>query len=140
MTFAMHALGRYPVREAMETGVRPPPRGEDLPYSDGEPMESDRHVRQMMMLITTLEDAWRERDDFFVAGNMFVYNDRQIRSNDFRGPDVFVVLDVESKGRKSWVAWQEGGRLPDVVIEVTSESTAHVDRGEKMRNLLADMA
>jgi len=46
---------------------------------------------------------------------------------------VFVVLDVEAKARKSWVAWEEGGRLPDVVIEVTSESTAHVDRGEKMR-------
>ncbi|HKY40580.1 MAG TPA: Uma2 family endonuclease, partial [Polyangiaceae bacterium] len=38
-----------------------------------------------------------------------------------------------TKDRKSWVAWEEGGRLPDVVIEVTSESTAHVDRGEKMR-------
>jgi len=44
------------------------------------------------------------------------------------------VLDVDgTKERKSWVAWEEGGRLPDVVIEVTSESTAHVDRGEKMR-------
>jgi hypothetical protein len=42
-----------------------------------------------------------------------------------------VVLDVEAKGRKSWVAWEEGGRLPDVVIEVTSESTAEVDYGVK---------
>ena len=40
--------------EAMETDVRPPPRGEDLPYSDGEPMESDRHVQQMVLLINTL--------------------------------------------------------------------------------------
>ena len=64
---------------------------------------------------------------------MFVYfSERQVRNNDFRGPDVFVVLDVDGHGRKSWVAWEEGGRLPDVVIEVTSESTAHVDRGEKM--------
>jgi hypothetical protein len=44
---------------------------------------------------------------------------------------VFVVLDVEAKGRKSWVAWEEGGRLPDVVIEVTSDSTAQVDYGVK---------
>ncbi len=55
------------------------------------------------------------------------------RGNDFRGPDVFVVLDVDGRGRKSWVAWHEGGRLPDVVVEITSPSTAHVDRGEKMR-------
>jgi Uma2 family endonuclease len=31
------------------------------------------------------------------------------------------------------VAWEEGGQLPDVVIELTSESTAHVDHGEKKR-------
>ncbi|HYJ09107.1 MAG TPA: Uma2 family endonuclease [Polyangiaceae bacterium] len=110
------------------------PGQDELPSEDGEPMETGFHDAQDALLKDTLLDAWADRRDFFVAGNMFVYfSDRQIRSNDFRGPDVFVVLDVESKGRKSWVAWQEGGRLPDVVIEVTSESTAHVDRGEKMR-------
>jgi Uma2 family endonuclease len=46
---------------------------------------------------------------------------------------VFVVLDVERKARKSWVAWEERGKLPDVVIEVTSESTARVERGEQKR-------
>ena len=62
------------------------------------------------------------------------FSAHQVQSNDFPGPDVLVVLDVDgSKERKSWVAWEEGGRLPDVVIEVTSESTSHVDRGEKMR-------
>jgi Uma2 family endonuclease len=95
-------------------------------------METGFHDAQDALLKDTLIDAWAERKDFFVAGNMFVYfSERQIRSNDFRGPDVFVVLDVEDKGRKSWVAWEEGGRLPDVVIEVTSDSTAHVDYGIK---------
>jgi Uma2 family endonuclease len=110
------------------------PGQDELPSEDGEPMETGFHDAQDALLKDTLLEAWADRPDFFVAGNMFVYfSDRQIRNNDFRGPDVFVVLDVERKGRKSWVAWQEGGRLPDVVIEVTSESTAHVDRGEKMR-------
>lgn len=109
------------------------PGQDELPCEDGEPMETGFHDAQDALLKDTLLDAWAGRRDFFVAGNMFVYfSDRQIRSNDFRGPDVFVVLDVDGKGRKSWVAWKEGGRLPDVVIEVTSESTAHVDRGEKM--------
>jgi Uma2 family endonuclease len=97
-------------------------------------METGFHDAQDALLKDTLIEAWKDRRDFFVAGNMFVYfSDRQVRSNDFRGPDVFVVLDVEAKGRKSWVAWEEGGKLPNVVIEVTSETTADVDRGEKMR-------
>ena len=110
------------------------PGQDDLPSHDGEPMETGFHDAQDTLLKDTLLDAWTGQRDFFVAGNMFVYfSEQQIRTNDFRGPDVFVVLDVEPKGRKSWVAWEEGGRLPDVVIEVTSNSTAHVDRGEKMR-------
>jgi Uma2 family endonuclease len=110
------------------------PGQDELPSEDGEPMETGFHDAQDALLKDTLIDAWQDRRDFFVGGNMFVYfSERQVRSNDFRGPDVFVVLDVERRGRKSWVAWEEGGRLPDVVVEVTSESTAHVDRGEKMR-------
>ena len=111
------------------------PGQNELPYDDGEPMETIFHDAQDALLKDTLLDAWADRRDFVVAGNLFVYfSAHQIRSNDFRGPDVMVVLDVDgSKERKSWVAWEEGGRLPDVVIEVTSESTAHVDRGEKMR-------
>lgn len=97
-------------------------------------MESIFHDAQDALLKDTLMEAWAERRDVFVGGNMFVYYSlRQVRNNDFRGPDVMVVLDVEYRERKSWVAWEEGGRLPDVVIEVTSESTAHIDRGEKMR-------
>lgn len=109
------------------------PGQDELPFEDGEPMESDFHDAQDALLKDTLNDAWDERRDFFVGGNTFVYfSEQQVKTNDFRGPDVFVVLDVERKRRKSWVAWEEGGKLPDVVIEVTSASTAHVDRGEKM--------
>jgi len=110
------------------------PGQNELPYSDGEPMETLFHDAQDALLKDTLLDAYPGRD-FVVAGNCSVYfSAHQVKNNDFRGPDVMVVLDVDSsKERKSWVAWEEGGRLPDVVIEVTSESTAHVDRGEKMQ-------
>ncbi len=110
-----------------------PPRGEDLPCDDGEPMETSRHRRQMNVLVDSLEDAWSDRDDFYAAGNMALYfSATQSRRNDFRAPDVFVVLDTDRHERKSWVVWEEGGRAPDVVIEVTSESTEDVDRGAKM--------
>jgi len=114
------------------SGAPVPPRGEDLPFDDGEPMESDRHREQMNLLIDSLRDAWRDRWDFYVAGNMGVYfSETQARNNDFRAPDVFVVLDTERRERKHWVVWEEDGRAPDVVIELVSESTEHVDRGRK---------
>jgi Uma2 family endonuclease len=114
-------------------GGRALPGQNELPSDDGEPLETGFHVAQNAVLTDSLIDAWSERRDFFVGGNMFVYfSEHQVKRNDFRGPDVFVVLDVERKGRKSWVAWEEGGKLPDVVVEITSESTAKVDRGAKM--------
>jgi Uma2 family endonuclease len=62
---------------------------------------------------------------------MFVYFSlEQIRRQDFRGPDFFVVLGVPRRERKSWVVWQEG-KGPDVIIELLSESTAAQDKGEK---------
>lgn len=113
---------------------RAPPRGEDLPCSDGEPLETERHVNQMTLLIDSLHDGWRERRDFYVGGDMFLYfSELHSRRKDFRGPDVFVVLDVEPKERKAWVVWEEEGRTPDVIIEITSKSTEAIDRGEKMR-------
>jgi len=122
-----------------DRSVPTPPRGDELPYSDGEPMESQRHVVQNALLLTTLADAWAARDDFFVGSDMFVYYSepqaleaRRRGTTRFRGPDVFVVLGVPRVERKSWVAWEEGGRLPDVVIEVLSKKTAKIDRGPKM--------
>ncbi len=95
-------------------------------------MESERHREQMHLLIDSLDDAWRDRDDVYVSGNMAVYfSETQARKNDFRAPDVFVVLDTHRGERKSWVVWEEEGRTPDVVIELTSPSTEDVDRGQK---------
>jgi Uma2 family endonuclease len=82
--------------------------------------------------------AEQGRHDFFVCGNMFVYYSPQQAwdvargKKYFRGPDVFWVDGVEPTGlRKAWVSWEEGGRLPDVIIELLSPSTAEIDRTEK---------
>ncbi|MFC1642324.1 Uma2 family endonuclease, partial [Myxococcota bacterium] len=108
-----------------------PPRGEELPLDDGEPMETQRHRDQMIILIESLREGCPDWP-MFIGGNMFVYfSQTQSRKNEFRGPDLFVVLDVSRSERKSWVAWEEGGRLPDIVIELVSEATAVQDRGEK---------
>jgi Uma2 family endonuclease len=105
----------------------------DLIFDDGEPLESNRHCIAMNTLIRSLQQAWSDRDDFFTGGNMFIYySSAQVRNRDFRGPDFFAVLDVDgTTERQGWVVWEEGGRYPDVIVELMSSSTAAVDTGAK---------
>lgn len=64
---------------------------------------------------------------------MFIYySSQQIRDRDFRGPDFFVVLNVDGeRERQGWVVWEENGRYPDVIIELMLPSTAAMDTGVK---------
>ncbi|HYU33347.1 MAG TPA: Uma2 family endonuclease [Thermoanaerobaculia bacterium] len=111
----------------------------DLVYSDGEPLDSNWERIQMNLLIDVIRQAMAERGrtDFFTSGNMFVYHSVEqardvARGRPYlRGPDVFFVSGVEDHDRKAWVSWQEGGRLPDVIVELLSPSTARIDRTTK---------
>lgn len=108
----------------------------DLPpsdlYSDEPPLETDFHRNQIDLLIRLLQHWWQDRQDFYISGNLTVYyNKQQFKSRDFRGPDVFIVLGTEKKNRRSWAIWEEGGKYPNVVIELLSNSTASIDRGAK---------
>lgn len=101
-------------------------------YSDEPPLETDFHREQIDLLIRLLKYWWRERSDFYISGNLTVYyNNQQIKKRDFRGPDVFVVLGAEKRDRRSWAIWEEGGKYPNVVIELLSSATATIDRGAK---------
>jgi len=111
-------------------GIQALPTEDDLPCGNGEPMETARHREQMWLLIYSLKAHWSERTNYYVSGNMFLHYDPQSRRK-FRGPDFFLVLDVEDRERKSWVVWQEGMRFPDVIIELLSDSTRKVDKEEK---------
>jgi Uma2 family endonuclease len=119
----------------------------ELVLDDGEPLESYWHVFQIDLLRHLIGRAMAEqgRTDFFAGGNNFVYYSvEQARAvyaevvegvepkRAFRGPDVFWVGGIEPHPeREAWVAWEEGGRLPDVIVELLSPSTAHKDRTEK---------
>lgn len=84
-----------------------PPTG--LMETDGVPMESDWHR--------------------FVGGNMFIYfNVEQIRTRDYRGPDFFFVWGRPlNPPRPYYAIWEEGGKYPDVIVELSSPSTAAED-------------
>ncbi|MEH2236475.1 Uma2 family endonuclease [Nostoc sp.] len=101
-------------------------------YSDEPPLETDLHRLQMTLLIQCLEWLWRNRNDFYASGNLTIYySPRQRKSENFRGPDFFVVLGTERKPRKSWVVWEEDGKYPNLIIEILSDSTGDTDKGLK---------
>jgi Uma2 family endonuclease len=118
----------------------------ELVYDDGEPLETEWHTLEYPLLREVIRQAMAEQDrtDFYVGANIFVYysvkqawdvseevhNGGEKRA--FRGPDVFWVGGVApDRERKVWIAWEEGGRLPDVIVELLSPSTAKKDRTEK---------
>lgn len=109
------------------------PSSDELIFDDGIPMDTPRHRQQMELLIETLNLHWADRQDFYVGGNMFVYfSPNQVKNEDFRGPDFYVVLGTDRRReRKGWVVWEEGGKTPDVIVELLSESTADFDKLEK---------
>ena len=103
-------------------------------WSDEPPLESDLHRDQIELLLACLKWWWRERTDYYASGNLTIYfSPEQITTQDFRGPDFFVVLGTENRPRKSWVLWAEQGKYPNVIIELLSDSTAKVDKGVKKK-------
>lgn len=123
----------------------------ELVTDDGVPVEKNFYVRQMHLLTHLIERAMDEqgRTDFFTGANMFVYysveqarqvaleEKQNLDKREFRGPDVFWIGGVDpNPEREIWVAWEEGGRLPDVIVELLSPSTATNDRTSK-KNLYA---
>jgi Uma2 family endonuclease len=103
-------------------------------YSDEPPLESELHLRQIILLLQCLEQLWQDRNDFYAAGNLTIYySPHQRKAENFRGPDFFAVLDTQRKTRKSWVVWEEDGKYPHVIIEILSASTAKVDKEDKKK-------
>jgi Uma2 family endonuclease len=102
-------------------------------YSDEPEMESSLHYDQLDLLVRILKRWWHDRQDFFIGANLSVYFSRQqLKTRDFRGPDFFLVKNTENRARKSWVVWEEGGKYPDLIIELLSDSTAAIDRELKL--------
>ncbi len=121
------------ISDTVEREIPQPPT--DLIFDDGIPMESTNHRRNMNVLIrsvVTLMES-RNRKDYFVGGNMFIYySTQQVKNKDYRGPDFLLCLNVDGeKDRLGWVVWEEEGRYPDLIIELMSPSTAKVDQVTK---------
>lgn len=101
------------------------------PDSDGLPMaESDATRDYLIYCVEALDNYFQENANVYVSGNLFIYYE-QGNPKAVVAPDVFVVFGVEKKKRPSYKTWEEQGKIPDFVLEVTSKSTASEDRGTK---------
>lgn len=100
------------------------------PESDGQPMaETDLHREEMIDLIHALRRRYQDAPDVYVTGNLFLYY-VQGDPRAVVAPDVFLVKGVPKGPRRTYKLWEEG-RLPSLVIELTSDSTRGEDLSRK---------
>lgn len=101
------------------------------PETDGKPMaESDLH-RDIMLYLVRLLQRFFAGQMVYVSGNLLIYYEQGNRYKSV-APDCFVVRGVDPHLRKTYKIWEEG-KAPEVVFEVTSQSTQNEDLGKKMR-------
>ncbi len=92
------------------------------PETDGKPMaETDMHIGLMIDLRHALKTFFQRAPDVYVGSNLLVY---YVEGNPRKcfAPDVFVVRGVGSHQRRTYKLWEEG-RVPEVVIEISSRQT-----------------
>ncbi len=101
------------------------------PEADGQPIaESDATRDYLLYSVEVLRLFFQSRRNIYVSGNLLIYyeegNPQAVLS-----PDVFVIFGVNHRKRRSYKAWQEGGKLPSFVLEITSMTTRRQDEVEK---------
>jgi Uma2 family endonuclease len=126
--------------------LAPQPLDFELVFDDGEPLETIWHRLQINLLYDQLWQSKTEqrRTDVFIGANNFVYYSveqaRHVAETlargeelEVRGPDVYWVRGVPDplRERDGWVAWEEEGRLPDVIFELFSKSNTLAHRKGK---------
>ncbi|XPM55208.2 MAG: Uma2 family endonuclease [Leptolyngbya sp. IPPAS B-1204] len=101
------------------------------PDSDGKPMaESDPTRDYLIYGVEALGNYFQDRPDVYVSGNLFIYYKQGV-PDAVIAPDVFVVFGVEKKKRRSYKVWEEGGKTPAFVLEITSKTTQEQDEEDK---------
>ena len=101
----------------------------EYPSSDGEPVaESSFQLIPLFYAFDALRRRYAGRKDVFVAADLLIYY--REGSPAAVAPDVFVVIGAPNHLRHSYQLWKEP-KGPDLVLEITSESTRDKDQGPK---------
>ena len=101
----------------------------DYTESDGKPMgETELHRNWTIRILDILQQRYRGQS-VYVASDLLLYYEEGSPTK-FVVPDCFVVRNCATHLRRTFQTWKEG-RVPDVVIEVTSRSTSRTDTVDK---------
>lgn len=101
----------------------------EYPESDGQPMgETDLHKYWIVRLYDLLQTHYKDQH-VYVGSDLLVYYEEG-NPKKFVVPDVFIVFDSDPGPRRTFKIWEEC-RVPSVVFEVSSRSTADKDLVDK---------
>lgn len=109
----------------------------DYPESDGKPVgESEEHFDEIVEAYTTLKDHFAGDPEVYIASDHFIYF-REGDPTEVVCPDLYLVRGVpklldDGRKRRTYKVWENGGKTPCFVLEVTSKSTRRQDAGDKM--------
>ena len=98
------------------------------PYYEESVTESTLHLKAAHYLYGVLSLRYADRSDVFVGSNHFVYweeGKKEVKQS----PDLFVCFGARNMDRLSYKVWEDV--VPQVIIELTSQSTKFIDLGEK---------
>ncbi len=101
------------------------------PDSDGLPMANNtEHWERITTTKHGLESVFADRDDVFVAADLFWYPVKG-KPKIVLAPDVMVAVGRPKGARKSYQQWREDGIAPQVVFEFLSESNTTSEMAQK---------
>ncbi|MGF1479540.1 MAG: Uma2 family endonuclease [Cyanophyceae cyanobacterium] len=102
------------------------PQGDELPSSDGLPVDNELHILVPNLLSFILGFIWANRWDWYFGVNMGIYYATGVNPRVPIVPDAFLSLGVErikrNRLRESYVVWEENDVAPIFALEVVSKT------------------
>ena len=102
------------------------PLSEELPDSDGEPVDSEMHILVPFLLREILIRVWGDRYDWFFGINMGIFHTTGSNPRVAIVPDGFLSLGVprlkNNNLRPSYILWEENYVVPILVLEIVSKT------------------
>ena len=91
------------------------------------------HEAAVRLFFEALDRHFDGREDVLIASELALYYEPAPLGGQGLSvvPDLMVVLGASAHGRESYKIWEEGGRVPQFVLEVASVSTKDRDLGFK---------
>jgi Uma2 family endonuclease len=109
----------------------------EYPESDGIPVgETEEHFDEIVEAYTTLRDHFADEPLVYIASDHFIYF-VEGQPKKVVCPDLYLVKGVpkllpDGRKRPIYKVWENDGKTPCFVLEVTSQSTRRNDAGRKM--------